>query len=77
MDTQIGFLSWLGTSVAQFFFISLERFACINLTTSDDAEDSEAHGRPLMFSSFNSVSSSVFARAANMPAPNDVSNLPV
>ncbi|KAL4296957.1 hypothetical protein GQ457_12G006710 [Hibiscus cannabinus] len=76
--TQGGFLSWLGTSFVQAFFISLERFACIDLTTSDDAEDSEAYDRPLMFSSFRSVSSSVISRANNnMPTPNDVSNLPV
>ncbi|KAH1089795.1 hypothetical protein J1N35_017052 [Gossypium stocksii] len=77
-NNQGGFLSWLGTSVAQAFFVSLERFACINLSTSDDAEDSEAHDRPLMFSSFNSVSSSVISRAVNNHAPaSDVANLPV
>ncbi|XWS50317.1 hypothetical protein CRYUN_Cryun12cG0077800 [Craigia yunnanensis] len=68
--------SWLGTSVAQAFFTSLERCSCINLSTSDDADDSEAHDRPLMFTNCSSISSSVTSRANN-PPPNDVVNLPV
>ncbi|XVF10110.1 hypothetical protein REPUB_Repub07fG0155000 [Reevesia pubescens] len=71
---------WLGTSVAQAFFESLERCACINLSTSDDAEDSESHDRPLMFTNCSSISSSVFSRTntTNNPAPqNNVVNLPV
>ncbi|OMO93540.1 hypothetical protein COLO4_16806 [Corchorus olitorius] len=68
--------SWLGTSVAQAFFASLERCSCINLSTSDDAEDSEAHDRPLMFTNCSSMSSSVTSRTNTLP-PNDVVNLPV
>ncbi|KAJ8753457.1 hypothetical protein K2173_019856 [Erythroxylum novogranatense] len=53
-------LKWVGTSVATAFFASLERCSCINLSTSDDAEDAEeAHDRPLMFStSFRKTPSS-------------------
>ncbi|XWS48600.1 hypothetical protein CRYUN_Cryun13aG0090800 [Craigia yunnanensis] len=77
-DNQGSCLSWLGTSVAQAFFASLERCSCINLSTSDDAEDSEAHDRPLMFTNCSSISSSVTSRAINNnPPPNDVVNLPV
>ncbi|XVE64434.1 hypothetical protein DITRI_Ditri07aG0100800 [Diplodiscus trichospermus] len=68
--------SWLGASVAQAFFSSLERCSCINLPTSDDAEDSEAHDRPLMFTTRSSFSSPAICRANN-PHPNDVVNLPV
>lgn len=74
--------SWLGTSVAQAFFASLERCSCINLSTTDDADadadDSDAHDRPLMFTNSSSViSSSVTTGANNHPPPNDVVNLPV
>ncbi|EOY23612.1 Uncharacterized protein TCM_015451 [Theobroma cacao] len=68
--------AWLGTSVAQAFFASLERCSCINLSTSDDADDSEAHDRPLMFTNCSSICSSVTSRTDNLP-PNDVVNLPV
>ncbi|OAY59544.1 hypothetical protein MANES_01G039600v8 [Manihot esculenta] len=50
-------LKWVGMSVASAFFASLERCACINLSTSDDADDAEeAQDRPLMFC--NSISNS-------------------
>ncbi|XVF53357.1 hypothetical protein PTKIN_Ptkin05aG0092800 [Pterospermum kingtungense] len=64
--------SWLGTSVAQAFFASLERCSCINLSTSDDADDDEAHDRPLMFTNCSSATNDI-----NKPPPNDVVNLPV
>ncbi|XVE58333.1 hypothetical protein DITRI_Ditri04bG0161500 [Diplodiscus trichospermus] len=76
-DNQGSCLSWLGTSVAHAFFASLERCSCINLSTSDDAEDSEAHDRPLMFTNCSSISSSVTSRSTNIPPPNDAVNLPV
>ncbi|XP_057489757.1 uncharacterized protein LOC130775654 [Actinidia eriantha] len=42
---------WVGTSVASAFFTSLERCACVNLTTSesDDEDEEDAKDRPLMF----------------------------
>ncbi|XP_022860872.1 uncharacterized protein LOC111381323 [Olea europaea var. sylvestris] len=54
--------NWVGTSVASAFFASLERCACINLTTSHDEYDDEeeAKDRPLMLTkpiSFNENSS--------------------
>ncbi|KAF5743436.1 hypothetical protein HS088_TW08G00018 [Tripterygium wilfordii] len=50
-----GMATWVGTSVASAFFSSLERCSCINLSTSDDADDSEeAHDRPLMFTTYSS-----------------------
>ncbi|KAJ7962602.1 UDP-N-acetylmuramate--L-alanine ligase [Quillaja saponaria] len=39
---------WVGTNVVSAFFASLERCACINLSTTDNEEDEEAHDRPLM-----------------------------
>ncbi|KAJ9174289.1 hypothetical protein P3X46_017328 [Hevea brasiliensis] len=58
-------LKWVGTSVAMAFFASLERCSCINLSTSDDAEDAEeAHDRPLMFC--NSISNSSVSSASSM-----------
>ncbi|KAJ7951332.1 UDP-N-acetylmuramate--L-alanine ligase [Quillaja saponaria] len=40
--------NWFGTNVVSAFFTSLERCACINLSTIDNEEDKEAHDRPLM-----------------------------
>uniref|UniRef100_A0A2P2N0A3 Uncharacterized protein MANES_01G039600 n=1 Tax=Rhizophora mucronata TaxID=61149 RepID=A0A2P2N0A3_RHIMU len=54
-------LKWVGTSVATAFFASLERCSCINLSTSEDAEDAEeAHDRPLMFSNSSRRKQDVF-----------------
>ncbi|MBA0806333.1 hypothetical protein Gohar_005788 [Gossypium harknessii] len=71
--------AWLASSVAQAFFVSLERCSCINLSTSDDADDSEAHDLPLMFTNCSSISSSsVTSIPNNNNTPsNDVVNLPV
>ncbi|KAA3459954.1 Pentatricopeptide repeat-containing protein mitochondrial [Gossypium australe] len=70
--------AWLGSSVAQAFFASLERCSCINLSTSDDADDSEAHDLPLMFTNCSSISSSSVTSIPNNNTPsNDVVNLPV
>ncbi|KAG8476378.1 hypothetical protein CXB51_033262 [Gossypium anomalum] len=71
--------AWLGSSVAQAFFASLERCSCINLSTSDDADDSEAHDLPLMFTNCSSISSSsVTSIPNNNNTPSsDVVNLPV
>ncbi|CAN6883933.1 unnamed protein product [Brassica oleracea] len=41
--------SWVGTTVISAFFASLERFSCVNLSTSDD-DDDESHSRPLALS---------------------------
>ncbi|MBA0621792.1 hypothetical protein Godav_007388 [Gossypium davidsonii] len=71
--------AWLGSSVAQAFFASLERCSCINLSTSDDADDSEAHDLPLMFTNCSSISSSSVTSIpnSNNTPSNDVVNLPV
>ncbi|KAE8661968.1 membrane-bound transcription factor site-2 protease-like [Hibiscus syriacus] len=66
--------AWLGSSVAQAFFASLERCSCINLSTSDDADDSEAHDRPLMITNSSSISSSVTSVAAANSSSNSHSN---
>ncbi|KAL4384276.1 hypothetical protein GQ457_15G012100 [Hibiscus cannabinus] len=66
--------AWLGSSVAQAFFASLERCSCINLSTSDDADDSEAHDLPLVLTNSSSVTS--MANNTNTP-PNGVVHLPV
>ncbi|CAF1745639.1 hypothetical protein Bca4012_043847 [Brassica carinata] len=44
--------SWVGTTVISAFFASLERFSCVNLSTSDDddEDDDESHSRPLALS---------------------------
>lgn len=58
--------NWVGTSVASAFFVSLERCACINLSTShDDLDDldldnsndaaEEAKDRPLMLTNLPSL----------------------
>ncbi|CAN4102343.1 unnamed protein product [Withania somnifera] len=45
-----GLARWFGASLASAFFASLERCACVNLTTyaSDDEEEEEAKDRPLI-----------------------------
>ncbi|KAK8658361.1 hypothetical protein V6N13_036569 [Hibiscus sabdariffa] len=67
--------AWLGSSVAQAFFASLERCSCINLSTSDDADDSEAHDLPLVLTNSSSVTS--MANNTNTTPPNGVVHLPV
>ncbi|MBA0689879.1 hypothetical protein Goari_007585 [Gossypium aridum] len=71
--------AWLGSSVAQAFFASLERCSCINLSTSDDADDSEAHDLPLMFTNCSSISSSSVTSIpnSNNTPSNDAVSLPV
>ncbi|KAG4118426.1 hypothetical protein ERO13_D11G015350v2 [Gossypium hirsutum] len=78
-DNKGNCLSWFGTSVAQAFFSSLQRCSCINLSTSDDVKDSQAHDRPLMFTGCSSISSSSVSSRfdINNRPPNDVVNLPV
>lgn len=78
-DNKGNYLSWFGTSVAQAFFSSLQRCYCINLSTSDDVKDSEAHDRPLMFTGYSSTSSSSVSSRLdiNNRPPNGVVNLPV
>ncbi|KAH0658477.1 hypothetical protein KY289_027225 [Solanum tuberosum] len=51
-----GLARWFGTSVASAFFASLERCACVNLTTyaSDDEEEEEAKDRPLFMNNLPS-----------------------
>ena len=42
--------SWVSTTVVSAFFSSLERFSCVNLTTTDPDDDDnpdEAKDRPL------------------------------
>ncbi|PSS32981.1 Nuclease [Actinidia chinensis var. chinensis] len=62
---------WVGTSVASAFFASLERCACVNLTTadSDDENEEEAKDRPLMFTSheMNADKASICASVENLP----------
>ncbi|KAJ9707414.1 hypothetical protein PVL29_002437 [Vitis rotundifolia] len=46
--------TWVSTSVASAFFTSLERYSCINLSTTDidDVDNGEqAKDRPLMLTS--------------------------
>ncbi|XP_068306119.1 uncharacterized protein [Pyrus communis] len=59
--------SWLSVTVSTAFFSSLERFSCVNLSTTDSdyEDDDEAKDRPLTLTNHN-----------NEP-PNDVANLPV
>lgn len=42
-DRLDGLARWFGSSVAAAFFLSLERFSCVNLTTydTDDEEEEE------------------------------------
>ncbi|KDP23837.1 hypothetical protein JCGZ_27126 [Jatropha curcas] len=67
-------LKWVGMSVVSAFFASLERCACINLSTADDAEDAEeAHDRPLMFcNSISNSSVSSISTPSGRPNPNSV-----
>ncbi|PIN14454.1 hypothetical protein CDL12_12915 [Handroanthus impetiginosus] len=85
-DKVDGLARWVGMSVAAAFFASLERCSCVNLSTSDtDDENEEAKDRPLMLTTFPSMSSttsSSFAANQNVNAngntpPAAVENLPV
>ncbi|KAF7139514.1 uncharacterized protein LOC131333258 [Rhododendron vialii] len=65
--------NWVGTSVASAFFVSLERCACINLSTShDDLDDDEeeAKDRPLMLTKLPSLDCSSF-HLPNTPTDKD------
>ncbi|KAM0979037.1 hypothetical protein ACFX2C_014948 [Malus domestica] len=61
--------SWLSATVCTAFFSSLERFSCVNLSTTDlddeDEDEDEAKDRPLTLTNYNN----------NEPS-NDVANLP-
>ncbi|XP_020573046.1 uncharacterized protein LOC110019640 [Phalaenopsis equestris] len=48
--------TWVGTSIASAFFASLERFSCINISTSDLDDEIEENSKdyPLVSSSQNS-----------------------
>ncbi|KAE8708604.1 Transducin/WD40 repeat-like superfamily protein isoform 1 [Hibiscus syriacus] len=71
-------VAWLGSSVAQAFFATLERCSCINLPSSDDADDSDAHHLPLMFTNSSSISSSATSIVnKNKKPPNGVVHLHV
>ncbi|CAK9146536.1 unnamed protein product [Ilex paraguariensis] len=74
-ETLDGLVKWLGTSVASAFFASLERFSCVNVTTSDtdDEDDEEAKVRPLMLTNLQAPIDS--PTTANYPT--SVDNLPV
>ena len=76
-DKLNGMANWFGTSVATAFFASLERFSCINLSTTD--EQDEPQDLPLMFSNSSSVNFSDHVPITNPSAAdkNDVANLPV
>ncbi|KAI4328934.1 hypothetical protein L6164_021248 [Bauhinia variegata] len=59
MENNCGFIScdkldrvatWVGSNVASAFFASMERCSCINLSTTDNDEDEEAHDFPLILS---------------------------
>lgn len=70
-----GLARWFGTSVASAFFASLERCACVNLTTyaSDDEEEEEAKDRPLFMNNLPSHLDPC-PRMNNSPS---IDNLPV
>ncbi|XP_031391280.1 uncharacterized protein LOC116203613 [Punica granatum] len=60
--------TWLGATVASAFFSSLERFSCVNVSTTDlDDEEDEANDRPLTLDLSNS----------SVVDPTDAANLPV
>ncbi|XP_057420888.1 uncharacterized protein LOC130714925 [Lotus japonicus] len=59
--------TWLGSTVSSAFFSSLERFSCVNVTTSDpDDEDDDDY----------SVSTTTNDNNPSVTT-NDVANLPV
>lgn len=60
--------SWLGATLASAFFSSLERFSCVNVSTTDlDEDEDEANDRPLTLDLPNST----------VADPSDAANLPV
>ncbi|MED6220519.1 hypothetical protein PIB30_045582 [Stylosanthes scabra] len=77
--------SWFGSTVSSAFFSSLERFSCVNVSTSDPDEDDD-------FDDFSSVATPTSATTSptaatntalnppsdkvNGPKSNDVANLP-
>ncbi|XP_051142580.1 uncharacterized protein LOC127259345 [Andrographis paniculata] len=74
----------LGMTVAAAFFASLERFSCVNLSTSDsdDENEDEAKDRPLVLTSFQSFNSTESSANQNVDAngknnPLAVETLPV
>ncbi|XP_054789100.1 uncharacterized protein LOC129294670 [Prosopis cineraria] len=73
-----GMASWFGASVASAFFASLDRWSCVNVSTSDDLDDDNDDDAS-MFSNTASVNLSNRIPVAS-PSPaekNDVANLPV
>ncbi|XP_074556422.1 uncharacterized protein LOC141812267 [Curcuma longa] len=61
-------MNWVGASVSSAFFASLERFSCINLsTTDDDDEEEEAKDRPLMLTKLVALEGEPHHPAAALP----------
>ncbi|KAJ7945081.1 UDP-N-acetylmuramate--L-alanine ligase [Quillaja saponaria] len=67
--------TWVGSTVSSAFFSSLERFACVNVSTSDpdnDDHDDDDGANDRHFTVTNPTTDNV-----NGHHPNDVANLPV
>ncbi|KAF5795444.1 hypothetical protein HanXRQr2_Chr08g0339751 [Helianthus annuus] len=57
-----GIATWVGSNVASAFFASLDRFSCVNVTTSDSDDENEneeeAKDHPLILSNLPASDSS-------------------
>ncbi|KAL1326389.1 hypothetical protein HN51_036478 [Arachis hypogaea] len=79
--------NWFGSTVSSAFFSSLERFSCVNVSTSDPEEDDDLDDFSSVASPTASVSTPTAAATNTTPNPpsdkvngqksNDVANLPV
>ncbi|KAI9097580.1 hypothetical protein K1719_025351 [Acacia pycnantha] len=77
-ETLNGMASWFGSSVASAFFASLDRWSCVNVSTSDDLDDDNEDDYVSVLSNSASVNLSNTPVATPSPADkNDVANLPV
>jgi hypothetical protein len=66
--------TWVGSTVSSAFFSSLERFSCVNVTTSDPPDNDEDDDYS---DSVTTTTTTVNNPDPSVKTPNDITNLPV
>ncbi|KEH21283.1 hypothetical protein MtrunA17_Chr8g0388791 [Medicago truncatula] len=69
--------TWLGSTVSSAFFSSLERFSCVNVTTSDPPDNDEDDDYSDSVTTPTSTTTTVNNPDPSVKTPNDITNLPV
>ncbi|KAF7816673.1 uncharacterized protein G2W53_030642 [Senna tora] len=76
-ETFNGMANWFGSSLASAFFASLDRWSCVNVSTSDDVDDDNEDDNDSSVILSNSGSLNLSHHGPSPADKNDVANLPV